>query len=214
MKIKALLVLFFMLAGSAWAQVPEDPTARMTWLQEAEESLLSNRRALLDREADLAEPLWITNDEGLVTVVDGGRIYDNAAVLAELAASLAIDETLGPDADKVVRNVAEMLAAGKVRDVRATLKTAYEKTSKDVRSAALVEIERQLEAVREAFTATMQQRDGAASTEEQPQCPTGYKSPYSASDPICYAYDNGNGACPPGFPYRNRFGHCRTKPWH
>ena len=169
MKFKALLILLFMLTGAAWAQAPEDPTARIAWLQEAEHSLLNYRRSLLDQEADLAEPLWIVNDEGIVTVVDGGPIYDNAAVLAELAASFAIDETINdslvPGASQALRTVAEMVAAGRVRDVRAAVKAAYETPSYEVRNAALAEIERRLAAVRELVTATLQERDGPAATE-------------------------------------------------
>lgn len=165
MKIKALFLLFFFLTGPAWAQAPEDPTARLAWLQEAEHSLLNHRRSLTDRESELAEPLWIVNDAGLVSVVDGGPIYDNAAVLAELAASFGIDQTLGTNANPALRAVAEMVAAGRVSNVRASVKAAYEAASNDVRVAALAEIERQLEEVRQAVTATLQERDGTAATD-------------------------------------------------
>lgn len=160
MKIKALFAIFCLLAAAAWAQAPEDPTARIAWLQEAEHNLLTYRRSLLDRETDLSEPLWIVNDEGLVSVVDGGPIYDNAAVLAELAASFGIDQTLGADADPIVRTLAEALAAGRVRDVRARVRSAYEEASILVRASALAEIDRRLGAVRQAVAATLQERDG------------------------------------------------------
>jgi hypothetical protein len=160
MKIKALILLFFMLTGGALAQAPEDPTARIAWLQEAEHSLLTYRRSLLDRETDLSEPLWIVNDEGLVFVVDGGPIYDNASVLAELAASFGIDQTLGADADPILRTLAEAVAAGRVSDMRARVRSAYEEASIPVRAAALAELDRRLGAVRQAVTATLQERDG------------------------------------------------------
>ncbi len=169
MKFNALLTLIFMLTGAASAQAPEDPTARIAWLQEAEHSLLNYRRSLLDQEADLAEPLWIVNDEGIVIVVDGGPIYDNAAVVAELAASFAIDETIDdtliPGASQALRGVAELVMAGRVSDVRADVKSAYEAPSYAVRNDALAEIERRLEAVRELVTATLQERDRSAATE-------------------------------------------------
>lgn len=168
MTLRGLALLFFMLTGAAWAQAPEDPTARIAWLQEAENSLLIYQRTLLDREADLAEPLWIASEDGVVTVVDGGPIYDNAALLAELAASYAIDETLGPDAHPVARTVAEMVAAGRVRNVRDAVKSAYEDPANAVRAAALAEIERQLETVRAAVVATLEERDGTGTTAPVP----------------------------------------------
>jgi hypothetical protein len=48
-----------------------------------------------------------------------------------------------------------------------------------------------------------------------PPCPTQacMAGGWRASDPSCRAYSGGQGACPSGYPYKNRFGCCRTRPW-
>jgi hypothetical protein len=109
---------------------------------------------------------------------DNGRyalVIDNAAVVAELAASFAIDETIDdtliPGASQALRGVAELVMAGRVSDVRADVKSAYEVPSYAVRNDALAEIERRLEAVRELVTVTLQERDGSAATEEPVTAP-------------------------------------------
>jgi len=41
---RLVFILCLMLTGAAAAQVPEDPTARIAWLQAAEHELLDRRR--------------------------------------------------------------------------------------------------------------------------------------------------------------------------
>lgn len=209
--------LLVLLATPAMSQVPEDPAARMTWLQEAEHRVLMRRDSWRAAENRYREPLWIAGDSGYA-VVEGEQIFDNIATLIELSVAIGIDKALGPDMPSFLKDVARRVAGQRAEKVRAAVVDAYRKHSRSVKAQALAETETLLSAIREAFVETQTKRDGRHTDRGAPDarqklggdCPTRRcGGPYSASRPKCLAFGNGSGSCPPGYRNKDRYGCCR-----
>lgn len=143
-----------MTVAGAQAQVPKDTAARIAWLTAAEDRLLGRRNDLLRAEAGLEEPLWIVNDRGVVSVVDGTPIYDHALILIELAASTELDREFGLTLMPLYRGIADLMVAGQVQAPRDRVKESYESASGVVRRDTLAGFERQLDALRAELART------------------------------------------------------------
>lgn len=185
------LLLLALLPAIAAAEPPVSPQVRMELFSEFEDLLLLERADLLDREAAMADPIWVRSPDTTFRLYDGARLQVQLTGLALFLEEGGLSPSalsLLPLGDHLAYRAAGAGASAEI--VVAALLNELRGRSPQVRTEVLGEYDALLTRTRAAFQAALGDR-------EAPGLPPVLRhlAATGIHDCSCFSSDGRNGAC-------------------